>query len=243
MRHRLILLAEDEVTIRNFIRVVLREDGYEVQTAADGAEALAISLAHKGPIDLLLTDVMMPNLNGITAYRKIHAAYPEMKVLFMSGGLPPDLKIPAGCPLLDKPFKLSVLRKTVGAILADPKPAAKVVLAVDHNAVRLERTKKILLGEGYKVLTATTVEEAELLSDGTDQIDLVVSGVIFPGLDGIKLAEHVEVSDRKINTLLISHFHPSLLRQVPGFSRQPEFLQNHFSPEELITRVRQLLLP
>jgi hypothetical protein len=55
------------------------------------------------------------------------------------------------------------------------------------------------------------------------------------------LAEQVEVSKREISTLLISHFHPNVLRNVAGFSEQPEFLANPFTPEALLTRVRRLL--
>jgi DNA-binding NtrC family response regulator len=65
--------------------------------------------------------------------------------------------------------------------------------------------------------------------------------VVFPGLSGVALAEHVETSERGINTLLISHFHPDLLRSVAGFSKQPEFLPNPFTPEALLTHVRRLL--
>lgn len=119
--------------------------------------------------------------------------------------------------------------------------SAKVILGVDENVDRQERTKAILAEQGYIVLTAESAEEAETLCDTTEAIHLIVTGVVMTGDSGIHLAEHVEASDRSISTLLISHFSRDLLRMVRGFSRQPEFLPNPFTAEELLTRVRRLL--
>ena len=91
------------------------------------------------------------------------------------------------------------------------------------------------------MLTASSVEEAEKASDSVATIDLIISGVVFPGQSGVNLAEHVEASARNISTLLISHFHPDLLRNMAGFSKQPEFLPNPFTPEALLAHVRRLL--
>lgn len=118
---------------------------------------------------------------------------------------------------------------------------AKVILVVDENLDRQERTKNILTENGYIVLTAESAEEAEALCDTTAAIDLIVTSVVMTGDSGIHLAEHVEASGRHISTLMISHFSRDLLRMVRGFSRQPEFLPNPFTAEELLTRVRRLL--
>ena len=118
---------------------------------------------------------------------------------------------------------------------------AKVVLVVDEYVERRERTKNILTENGYIALTAESAEEAEALCDTKAAIDLIVTSVVMTGDSGIHLAEHVEASDCHISTLLISHFSRDLLRMVRGFSRQPEFLPNPFTAEELLTRVRRLL--
>jgi len=116
-----------------------------------------------------------------------------------------------------------------------------VILVVDHIESRRERTKQILLDNGFAVLTTSRVEDAEVIANSIATIDLIICGVVFPGQGGVSLAQHVETSDRDISTLLISHFHPELLRNVAGFSKEPEFLQNPFTPEALLARVRRLL--
>jgi two-component system, cell cycle sensor histidine kinase and response regulator CckA len=80
-----VLVAEDESVVREFTCRMLRESGYRVLAAPDGPEALAIAERHEGPIDLLLTDVVMPRMNGPTLVERLLASRPATKVLYMSG--------------------------------------------------------------------------------------------------------------------------------------------------------------
>ena len=120
---------------------------------------------------------------------------------------------------------------------------AKIILIVDANKTRREYTSEILAGAGYRVLTATSVKEAEALVDTDQTIDLVVCSVLLePGADtGVHLAEHIERSKRTNSTLLVSHFTRDLLNIVPGFFRQRHFLANPFNSEELLHKVSRLL--
>jgi CheY-like chemotaxis protein len=241
----LILFADGEVMIRNLVRQVLEKDGHRVLVAADGGEALELARAHEGAIDLLVTAVGMPLIDGISAYRRIRTTCPNLKLLFTSGPMPGQLLLPQSMPFLAKPFTPDTLLTKVNEILTPSRPPAvdgvNVILVVDHDADRRERTQNILAGGGYAVLTAGSVEEAKVISNSIATVDLIVSGVVFPGQSGVALAEHVGASERRISTLLISHFHPDLLRNVAGFSQQPEFLPNPFTPEALLTQVRRLL--
>lgn len=240
----LILLADDDANVRNLVHRMLDMEGFSVLVAADGAEALKLSRTQEGSIDLLLTDVQMPYLDGISLYRQIVTERLNTKVIFMSGGLLGKLELPPFLPFLPKPFDRHTLLDKVNALLAVAPPAKgdlKVILVVDQNDERRVRTKKILTDNGYAVLLSTTAEEAEVFVDSVRKIDLIISEVIFPGESGVHLAKHVEASERGISTLLISHFHPDLLQYVEGFAGQQEFLPNPFTPEALLTRVRQLL--
>ncbi len=78
-----ILVAEDEVPVREFVRRVLELRGHEVVTVGDGAEAL-IKLA-KASFDLLLTDISMPNMDGFELALKVARDHPDLPVLMMSG--------------------------------------------------------------------------------------------------------------------------------------------------------------
>ena len=80
-----ILVAEDEPLVRELIREVLQRQGYAVLEASNGVEALEVARRHAGPIHLLLTDVVMPQMNGTELAAELRSVRPETKVLFMSG--------------------------------------------------------------------------------------------------------------------------------------------------------------
>ncbi|MBN8615935.1 MAG: PAS domain S-box protein [Deltaproteobacteria bacterium] len=80
-----ILLVEDDEGVRSMALMGLRMHGYNVLTATDGQDALRVARAHRGPLDLILTDVVMPNLSGPALIEQLKEELPRTKVLFMSG--------------------------------------------------------------------------------------------------------------------------------------------------------------
>ena len=98
-------MAEDEDGVRSLVRDTLTAHGFQVLESRDGQEALKICAEHPGRIDLLLTDVVMPNLDGRRLAERLHAMRPETKILFMSGFADPQLgdNNKLG-PFLQKPF-------------------------------------------------------------------------------------------------------------------------------------------
>lgn len=86
-----ILVAEDEMMIRNIVRHMMESEGHEVLTAADGAEALELSRNYTGTIDLLITDVVMPRLDGLSLIQRILEERPNLRILVMSGRPSPEL--------------------------------------------------------------------------------------------------------------------------------------------------------
>jgi CheY-like chemotaxis protein len=80
-----VLVVEDEEGVLELVREVLESDGYTVLAAKHGAEALRMAGAHQGPIQLLFTDVVMPEMNGMELARQLRRSRPEIKLLFASG--------------------------------------------------------------------------------------------------------------------------------------------------------------
>src|SRR5438445_13310254 len=91
MRPHKILVVDDTPEVRSFLSRVLMLEGYEVLEADDGEEALAASQKIKGDLDLLLTDVKMPGMDGITLAGELTACYPSIHVLFVSGERETDI--------------------------------------------------------------------------------------------------------------------------------------------------------
>jgi DNA-binding response OmpR family regulator len=120
-----ILLAEDEPEIRGFLTSVLRQNGYEVLSAAHGAEALAIAQEHRGPIHLLASDMIMPGMNGRALAKQIREARPTTKVLFISGytdnELDPATDLNDEVQFLKKPFTPRELMRSIRALLDTAK--------------------------------------------------------------------------------------------------------------------------
>lgn len=79
-----ILVAEDEAAVREFVSRALTHHGHEVTTAADGAAALLL-LQNEKPFDLLLTDIVMPVMDGIALALKVGKEFPDLRILMMTG--------------------------------------------------------------------------------------------------------------------------------------------------------------
>jgi two-component system, cell cycle sensor histidine kinase and response regulator CckA len=116
-----ILLAEDEANLRYLARQFLEKQGYKVIEATDGAAAMQIAVAHEGVIHLLLTDVIMPGMNGRELAQRISEIRPQTKVLYMSGYTENVIghngTLDAGVRLLQKPFTLRDLKSKVREVL------------------------------------------------------------------------------------------------------------------------------
>jgi PAS domain S-box-containing protein len=80
-----VLLVEDEASVRTLTRSLLEEGGYTVIEASNGAQALEVASRHAGPIHVLLTDVVMPGMNGRVLAQKMITSWPKMKVIYISG--------------------------------------------------------------------------------------------------------------------------------------------------------------
>ncbi|NPA49826.1 MAG: PAS domain S-box protein [Thermodesulfobacteria bacterium] len=115
-----ILIVEDEPQVRRFLRETLCQSGAKLLEAANGDEALRILVSYPKKIDLLLTDVVLPVLDGPSLSLKARELRPELKILFISGY--PEKKMPEklnGTAFLPKPFTASELLKAVEEVIND----------------------------------------------------------------------------------------------------------------------------
>ena len=108
-----VLMAEDEVGIRSPLRRLLLAHGYRVLDASDGPRALEVAERHDGQIHLLLTDVLMPGMNGGELARRLLLVRPGIRVIFMSGYSTEAINtngiLTPGARFLQKPFTLEEL--------------------------------------------------------------------------------------------------------------------------------------
>jgi two-component system, cell cycle sensor histidine kinase and response regulator CckA len=111
-----ILLVDDDESIRRFARRVLMVHGFRVIEASDGAEALEVASSHAEPIDLLLTDVIMPKVNGLMLAQRLSKERPGIGDLYMSGFVEKSMLLERHPEwiILQKPFTSDALIAAVG---------------------------------------------------------------------------------------------------------------------------------
>jgi two-component system, cell cycle sensor histidine kinase and response regulator CckA len=116
-----VLLVEDEDAVRALAEVVLERNGYQVITARTAADAIGIASTAGRKFDVLVTDVMMPNMSGPQLERRLRELLPDLRVLFMSGytanAIVDQGLLETGAPFLSKPFSPTSLALAVRAVL------------------------------------------------------------------------------------------------------------------------------
>jgi CheY-like chemotaxis protein len=120
-----ILIVDDEPAVRRFTARVLVQEGFVVAEAADGAEALV--LVRAGPVDAVVSDIVMPRVNGVELLKALAASHPQLPVILMSGYASAQLEgmgIAAPCGMLTKPFPAELLVQEVRRCLPGADPIA-----------------------------------------------------------------------------------------------------------------------
>jgi CheY-like chemotaxis protein len=121
-----VLLVEDAPRVRAVVREILEMNGYRVLEAHDGQEAIGLSRQHGGPIHLMVTDVVMPQMSGRELAQHLGRSRPDMRVLFMSGYTDNAIVrhgvLEAGTAFLSKPFTPDALAAKVREVLDAPRP-------------------------------------------------------------------------------------------------------------------------
>ncbi|MBI1374325.1 MAG: response regulator [Phycisphaera sp.] len=120
-RHYTVLVAEDSQVVRTLIKHVLERAGITVIAAENVTAAVELAAAHEGTIDLLLTDIVMPDSTGVDLYERLAATIPQLSVIYMSGYTSESVLkkglIEGGANFLQKPFTPSVLVERIHRVL------------------------------------------------------------------------------------------------------------------------------
>jgi len=116
-----ILVVEDNHEVRKVTGRILRMQGYRVLEASNGGDSFSISKQHEGPIHLMITDVVMPEMNGPQLAKHLISQHPEMKVLYMSGYVKNFIShqgiLGKEMNYIQKPFTVNELAKKVREVL------------------------------------------------------------------------------------------------------------------------------
>jgi CheY-like chemotaxis protein len=116
-----ILLVEDEEALIEMVRLILKSKGYKVFTAQDGNEAIKVYKLHKNEIDIVLTDMGLPEMTGLDMFKKLKEVNAKVKAIFASGYFEPDIKseiMKAGAKgFVQKPYSQSEILRILRSVL------------------------------------------------------------------------------------------------------------------------------
>jgi two-component system, cell cycle sensor histidine kinase and response regulator CckA len=125
-----ILLVEDDDQVRGFVQALLAGEGYRILEAQTGAEGLRVGEAVDGEVDLLISDMLLPELSGFDLAVALRERFPAMRVILMTGYVEGEIVqrclSELNAMFLDKPFQPATLRKLVReALSSQPSPTAR----------------------------------------------------------------------------------------------------------------------
>src|ERR1700691_281333 len=194
-----ILLVEDEVNLRRLARQYLERQGYKILEAEDGAAALQIVDGYKATIDLLLTDVIMPGMNGRELAAQVVKLLPNIHVLYMSGYAENAVghhgTIDAGINLLQKPFSLPVLKDRVRELLDSEPIPPEVAMSPGTGASTIEKKPPPFRARRFNLqlpLRYRPLGEKSWRPGTTENISR--SGMLFHGEDLLHPNAQLEIS-------------------------------------------------
>lgn len=236
-----ILVVDDDETMRPLLVDTLDAIGYESVPAADGIEALRI-LGREGQFsfDLMISDVKMPNMDGLTLLRRIRRFYPELPVLFITG-VASEETVAAASPdgFLAKPFRIAQLEELIESTLAAghsnwrPAPRPKVLINIDREDIRHSIAEALSFTRYMPFEVVDRSEALEELERGN--FDAMITDVEAPDLGDDGALWEVRRRYPSLPLVLTSRsYSRDDLRQLNGQLGTATFLRNPISVGELI---------
>jgi hypothetical protein len=209
-----ILLVEDDQGVREIAAGILRGAGFRLLEAADSPEAILVAEQHRGEIDLLLTDIVMPKLNGRELAKALARVRSDMKVLFMSGypenAITEDGVLEAGVNLLPKPFSPGELLRKVRFVLSTSKKAKTILVLDDEEAIGT-LFAETLTAAGYDASSCRDAKAAITLMKQR-AIDLFITDLVMPDQEGIETISIMRKKYPDVPILAISGYGGEYLR-------------------------------
>jgi CheY-like chemotaxis protein len=238
-----VLVVEDKDNVRRLAVETLQSYGYLVLAARGSDEALAISERRAEPIDLLLTDVVMPGMNGNKLAEQLLSLRPNMKAIFMSGYPDAALGAPAtGSALhyLPKPFGPDELGRKVREVLGPARTFGHTILVVDDEA-GIRKLFLEILGQDNRVLLASDGTEALAILRGGEAPHLVITDMVMPNQDGTETLRAVRKLCPETKIIAMSGAFGGQFMKTMELLGANATLVKPIDPDELLATVGALL--
>jgi PAS domain S-box-containing protein len=238
-----LLVVEDQGDVRRLALSILRANGYRLLEAENAEQALQLSGGYAGRIDLLITDVIMPGLNGRQLADRMTRERPGLKVLYTSGYAADVIALQGslapGMAYLPKPFGAAQLAAKVREVLGAGRGPSTLLVIDDDPAVR-GFLRQILSGAGYVVVEAGDGKSG-MRKIETQGVELVITDLVMPEQEGLETLQRLRVQRPNLPVIAISGaFGGSYLKTARRLGATAT-LAKPIDPETLLRAVREAL--
>jgi two-component system, cell cycle sensor histidine kinase and response regulator CckA len=237
-----VLVIEDQEEVRRMVLAILRQNGYRLLDAADGTEALSISQRFDGPIQLMVTDVVMPGMNGRELAERMRRLRPGIRVLYISGYtadvLAPEGVLAPDVAYLAKPFSPAELSRKVRTVLGDRVTGQ--ILVIDDEAPVRTLIERLLTDSGYKVFLASD-GMAGLKIARQHALDIVITDLVMPEGEGLETIPKLRALQPGTRIMAISGAFGGQYLKAAKLLGADYALPKPLDREELLEGIRALL--
>ena len=237
-----VLVVEDRTAVRELVRETLAPCGYRILEAADGKQALEICRTHVQPIDLVITDLIMPGLNGKELAELIKQRHKGTKVLYMSGYGAETLMLEGPDrrdSLLQKPFSPETLLRKTRDALGVPRTRHSILVVDDDNEIR-NLLRSILEEEGYGVYTAENGKRAvEVLKESP--VSLMMTDLAMPVQEGLETIRYLKKEYPSLPVVAMSGTFRGTMLNTAAHLGASAVIEKPVKVEEVLRLVNQLL--
>jgi PAS domain S-box-containing protein len=238
-----VLVAEDQPEVRRLALRILKSNGYRLIEASSGPEALELSRRHDGPIDLLVTDVIMPEMTGRELAARLRESRPQVKVLYVSGYTADIIGregvLDAEVAYLPKPFTPAQLAIKVREVLGQPETLGKILVLDDDDAVR-GLLQQALSEAGFEVMSAREGREGMRLV-AQHPFDVVLTDLIMPDQEGIETIRKLRRDYPSIRIVAMSGAMDSVYLKAAELLGAHVSLRKPIDCQDLVRTIRELL--
>jgi two-component system cell cycle sensor histidine kinase/response regulator CckA len=201
-----LLLVEDQDDLRVMAKSVLEEQGYRILEAANGEDALQLIHNFSDPIDLLVTDVVLPGINGRQLAEQFAGMRSGAKVLYTSGYSDDVIAdrgvLDPGVAYIPKPYTPEGLAERVREVLG-PRGRPRTILVVDDEAAIREMLNDALSNAGYRVIVAANGRQA-VESVAAACPDLMITDMVMPDQEGVETIQMIRKKYPRVKIVAMS---------------------------------------
>ncbi len=245
-----ILVVDDDPTLLHILVDTLTALGYQTVSAEDGIAALDMLQSEYGDsFDLMITDIRMPNMDGVTLLKRVRRYYPAMPVLFISGAATENMIMEASPDgYLSKPFRISrledLIEKAIAGRHGNPNrfQSRKVLLTIHEPGLRQKLTDTLNASHYLPFAVSDSDQALQELENG--RFDIVITGVEKSTSKGAVAANRIRQQHPGLPMLAVSSsYTPDELNNLRDTLNVDGFVQKPFNLNDLVDQLDDTVGP